>query len=161
MKNHLEIRALKTDEKSINFDFFIDRKPLSECLHIDRFDLAYCDFDLDIHQVDKDKLPNYNRKKINKDAVSCFLGHTKPMNQFGTDRIVIYRCHCGSDYCGVVSFTLRIEDELIIWENISYENELEYEEGQINLGIEPIKKLKFDRVMYELEFKEYLKKYCA
>lgn len=175
MKNHFEIREIKKEEKRTSFDFFIDGKALSEWLNIKRFDLAFCDFDLDLVEVDKSKFPDYNRTKINKSAVSKFLGNNQPFNQFGTNRIVVYRCHCGSDYCGTISFLLERQNDLIIWQKITYENDdFEYEERAeykndvfnykaevANRGIKPIKELKFDRREYELEFKNYLEKYCA
>ena len=162
MKNHFEIRVIKKEEKKINFDFFIDRKALSEWLNIHRFDLSYCDFDLDILEVDTSKFPNYDRTKINKNAVSQFLGNDLPSNQFGTNRIVLYRCHCGSDYCGVISCNLDKQEDLIIWEEITYENDDFEDEKEIeNRGIKSIKELKFDRKQYELEFEKYLEKYCT
>ncbi|EZH75867.1 hypothetical protein ATO12_03495 [Aquimarina atlantica] len=162
MKNHFEIKEVKKDKERIYFDFFIDKKALSERLSINRFDLSYCDFDLDTFEVDKFKFPNYDRSKVNKNAVFQFLGNHKPLNQFKTNRIVLYRCHCGCDYCGVISFNLEKQDDLIVWKDITYEDDdFEYEEEMGNIGIKPIKELMFDRRAYELAFENYLKKYCA
>ncbi len=162
MKNHFEIRAVKKEDKKISFDFFIDGKALSERLLINRFDVAYSDFDLDILEVDTSKFPDYDRTKINKNAVAQFLGNKQPSNQFATNRIVLYRCHCGSDYCGVISFILDKQDDLIVWKEITYENDdFEYKKEVENREIQPITELKFDRKKYELEFENYLKKYCA
>ncbi|MEN7547355.1 hypothetical protein AAG747_05525 [Rapidithrix thailandica] len=176
MKNHFEIREVKKEDKRTSFDFFVDGKALSEWLNINRFDLAFCDFDLDLVEVDKSKFPNYNRTKINKKAASRFLGNDQPpFNQFETNRIVLYRCHCGVDYCGIISFLLEKQDDLIIWKEITYENEdfiyvenKSYENDGFNCkeeieskGLKPIKELRFDRSKYELEFKNYLNNYCA
>lgn len=162
MKNHFEIREVKKNDKKISFDFFIDGKALSELLNISRFDLAYCDFDLDILEVDTSKFPNYDRTTLNKNAVSWFLGNNQPDNQFGTNRIVLYRCHCGSDYCGVVSFMLDKRDDLVVWKDITYENDDFEDEKEIkSRGIQPITELRFDRKQYELEFENYIEKYCA
>ncbi|WP_298544984.1 hypothetical protein [uncultured Aquimarina sp.] len=161
MKNHFEIREVKKEDKKISFDFFIDGKALTEWLHIGRFDLAYSDFDLDILEVDTSKFPNYDRTKINKNTVAQFLGNKQPSNQFATNRIVLYRCHCGSDYCGVISFILDKQDDLITWKEITYENDdFEYDKEIENRGIQPIKELRFSRREYELEFENYLEKYC-
>ncbi|WP_378174045.1 hypothetical protein [Aquimarina sp. SS2-1] len=162
MKNNFEIREVKKDDKKISFDFFIDGKALSELLNINRFDLAYCDFDLDILEMDTDKFPKYDRAKVNKNAVAQFLGINQPSNQFDTTRIVLYRCHCGSDYCGVISCNLVKQDDVIIWKGITYENDdFEYDKEIANSGIKPITELKFARREYELEFENYLEKYCA
>lgn len=117
--------------------------------------MAYCDFDLDIFQVDRSRFPHYDRKKINKRAVYVFLGKEKASNQFGSDRIVLYRCHCGCDYCGVISFELQIEADLIIWKDIRYEEEDGL--GSLDRKINVIKELRFDRAAYQLEFEKYLK----
>ncbi len=172
MKNHFEIRKVKIEEKRTDFDFFIDGKALSKLLNIDRFDLAFCDFDLDSFEVDKSKFPNYDRTKINQRAISRFLGNAQPpFNQFETNRIVLYRCHCGVDYCGIISFLLDKEEDLIIWKEITYENEgfiyienksyenddFNYKEEIESKGIKPIKEFRFDKNQYELEFEKYLK----
>ncbi|MFD2562888.1 hypothetical protein [Aquimarina rubra] len=162
MKNHFEIREIKKDDKRINFDFFIDGKALSKSLNISRFDLAYCDFDLDIIEIDIAKFPKYDRTKVNKNAVAQFLGNNEPCNQFDTNRMVLYRCHCGSDYCGVISFNLVKQDDVIVWKEITYEDDdFEYGKEIENSGIKPITELKFARREYELEFENYLKKYCV
>lgn len=69
-KNNFELRIINKEEKRVNFNFFVDGIALTQRLNIKRFDLAYCDFDLDFLEVDKCKFPNYDRKKINKVAVS-------------------------------------------------------------------------------------------
>ncbi len=154
-KQQIEIKVVKHHSNNISFDFFINHQQLSKKLGINRFDMAYSDFDLDVFEVDTTKFPNYDRKKINTNAVSGFLGISKPINQFGTDRIVLYRCHCGSDYCGVISFALHKEDNSIIWKDISYEDDTENNEEII------IKELRFDSREYQLEFEQYLSKYCS
>ncbi len=53
--------------------------------------------------------------------LSAFLGKEKPNNQFGTDRLVLYRCHCGSDYCGVISCEVKKNDHEISWLDIRFE----------------------------------------
>ncbi|WP_378184824.1 hypothetical protein ACE939_08470 [Aquimarina sp. W85] len=174
MINTFEIREVRKKEKRIDFDFFIDGKPLSNLLNINRFGLGYCDFDLDRFEVDKEMFPLYDRKKINTNSVLQFLGKIKPSNQFQTNRIVIYRCHCGCDYCGIISFRIEKENDFIIWKDITYENDdFLYKKGKLyknddfknkeceNEEIEPIIELKFDKKEYELEFEKYLKEYCA
>lgn len=162
MKNQFRIKEVKKEDEKISFDFFIDGKALSECLNISRFDVAYCDFDLDTLKTDIAKFPNYDRTKINKNAVSQFLGNNPPSNQFETNRIVIYRCHCGCDYCGVISCKIDKQDDLIIWKEITYENDdFEYEQEIEDKEIKPIMELRFSRKEYELEFENYLEKYCT
>lgn len=159
MKNQLEILELKNENNSIEFDFFIGNKQLSKLLNINRYDLAFCSFDLDVFEVDKTKFPHYNRKKINKRFITTLLGNENPENQFGTNRIVLYRCHCGADYCGVISFQLQINRAYIIWKDIRFENEHNFELEMKEREINPIKELKFDRIEYETELEKYLSNY--
>lgn len=158
-KQRFEIRVVKNNLKQIAFDFFVNGKQLSKKIGIDRFDMMYCDVDLDIIEVDKTKFPNYDRQQINKSAVAQFLGNSKPKNQFGTNRIVLYRDHSGSDYCGVISFCLEQEDDVVIWKNITYEDD-DFETGKAieNKVIKPIKALKFNAKEYHLEFENYLQR---
>lgn len=161
-KQQFEIRIVENTPNKISFDFFINQKQLSKQIGINRFDMAYCNFDLDSFEVDSTKFPNYDRKKIIKKTVSCFLGNHKPMNQFGTNRIVVYRCHCGCDYCGVISYTLHIEDDVVIWKNINYEddNDFESEEALNENEIHAIKELRFDTREYQEAFKKHVNTYC-
>ncbi len=157
MKNQLKIKQVKTKENVIWFDFFVDGKQLSQLLNIDRFDMMYSSFDLDIFYVDKIKFPYHNTKEIIDTKVSVFLGYKEPENQFGTNRIPLYRCHCGSDYCGVISFLLEKKEDVIIWKDIRYEDDsfedvLDIEDRKINT----IKMLKFDSIAYQAQFVEYL-----
>lgn len=92
-------------------EFFIDKKPLSERLGIDRRSLKFIQSEFDC------------KEEYRKDAESLFLGTAESLNQFGTGRLVLYRCHCGSDYCGVISCKLVIEDHSVRWENIGYEKD--------------------------------------
>ncbi len=158
-KQRFEIRMVKSNNQQTAFDFFINGEQLSKKLGVNRFDMMYCDVDLDVFSTDKTKFPNYNRQQINTNAVSQFLGNSKPKNQFGTNRIILYRDHSGSDYCGVISFCLEQEDDVVIWKNITYEDD-DFETGKAieNKVIKPIKELKFNAKEYHLEFENYLQR---
>ncbi len=54
-----------------------------------------------------------------------FLGHVTPSNQFRTGRLVLYCCHCGCDYCGVISCILQKNNRVITWSNIRQEDDFE------------------------------------
>lgn len=160
-KSQFQIQKIKSEVNRTHFDFFINGKSLSVLLNIHRFDLRYCDFDLDIIDAENTENTTYNRKQINKQAVSSFLGKRNPINQLGTDRVVLYRCHCGSDYCGVISFSLQIDNDTVYWNDIRLETE--DDEDYLLLmqeqKITPIKELQFDIREYEAQFDEYMKLY--
>ncbi|HBC6053109.1 hypothetical protein [Proteus mirabilis] len=65
-----------------------------------------------------------------------------------------YRCHCGSDYCSVISCDLDITDHYVKWNNIAYEDGLDKDDA-LELdehGITPIEQLIFDRKQYQQVF---------
>ena len=75
----------------------------------------------------------------------------KPFNQFETGRTVLYRCHCGCDYCGVIFCEINIEAKVINWKDIRYENDFDSEHEYIK----PIKLLKFKAEDYISTFSKY------
>lgn len=156
--NQLEIRVIESTDKVVKFDFFIDNLELDKMLNIDRLsDMRFCDFDLDIFKVDDQKFPNYNRLDSVKSTVDVFLGNTKPTNQFLTDRIVLYRCHCGCDYCGVISFKIDFDQTYIYWSEIRFELDDESQTDEVK----SIERLWFDKIQYVEEFKNFRNRYCV
>ncbi len=135
------------------FDFYIHQKQLSKMILIDRFNMMYSGFDLDI--VEK----NQTQYKINKNAIDIFLGDKSPVNQFRTPRQVLYRCHCGSDYCGCVSTEILISKDIVTWKNIGFEDDEGVSLENNERNIKGIQELKFSRIEYENEFKKYKNKY--
>lgn len=122
-ENKFELRIIQKAKDKICFDFFIDEIQLSKQLGFDRLEnMEFSNFDLDNFTVDKEKFPNYNRKEIINRSVNGFLGLETPFNQFGTERLVLYRCHCGCDYCGVISCKINLDEDFIYWTDMRYEN---------------------------------------
>lgn len=153
--NKLEICVVEENERYTSFDFYIDGQALSTMVGVDKSeDMDFSDCDLDFVVVDREQFPDYNRAAINSRFAEQLLGVIPPLNQFGTERIVLYRYHCGCDYCGTISFYLRIEEELIYWEDIRFENETEFD----NLDLNKISSLKFDKKHYRKEIERYLEK---
>jgi hypothetical protein len=62
-------------------------------------------------------------------------GLSKPSNQFASGRLILYGCHCGCDYCGVISCVATCEDDMLVWGDIRGEDFCE--------EITPIQKLVF------------------
>ncbi|MFH6992020.1 hypothetical protein [Flavobacterium sp. FlaQc-48] len=158
MKNvcQFEIRKIQTIRNNILFDFFINDVQLSKLLNIDRLqDLRFSYFDLDLIEIDKLKFPQYDVLKFKKRAINIYLCNEKPNNQFETDRIVLYRCHCGSDYCGVISCEIDFDSDYFYWSDIRFEDDNNNTHPDTKL----IKMLKFKRKNYEAAFKNFLKKY--
>jgi len=139
--NSFEIKIIQKSERGVNFDFFIDKIQLSELLGFERLEnMEFCNFDLDS-----------NRKKVIERSIKGFLGTEPPFNQFETERIVLYRCHCGCDYCGVISCKIRIEEEFVFWEDLRYENDDKEEHEYVKM----IDILKFKRKEYFDAFTNY------
>ena len=150
--NSFEIRIIQKSERGVVFDFFIDKIQLTKLLGFERLEnMAFCNFDLDIFVVDKNKFPDFNRKDKIKCSIKGFLGMELPFNQFGTERVVLYRCHCRCDYCGVISCKIRIEEEFVFWEYLRYENDDEEEHEYVK----KVDVLKFKREEYFDAFTNY------
>jgi len=125
-------------------DFFIDATPLSELLGINRGDMAYIDDDFTTPKI---------RTSIIQHAIGQYIGLGRAYNQFNSSRLVLYRCHCGSDYCGVVSFGLAIDDRRVIWKDIAFESDFPTHQ------FEPysIGSLEFEKAQYLNEFEAFSK----
>ena len=145
-KNKFEIKEIENKNGIQRFDFFIDNMQLSKKLNIDISSLGYSDFDLNTYS-------NINRTNTNTYMAHACLGKSKAINQFGTDRIVLYRCHCGCDYCGIISLLLQITPNEYIWKDIRHEDDEGWEDNET---INTINKLQFHRTEYELEWENYL-----
>ncbi len=75
------------------------------------------------------------------------LGETK--NQFGSDRFVLYRCHCGSDYCGVISCEITRDEQTVTWLDVRFEDEAEGDEDYEPVNDTVIRELVFDAEQYD------------
>ncbi|MGL4668623.1 MAG: hypothetical protein ACRCWR_11940 [Saezia sp.] len=155
----LEIRVNVGHEDRIGYDFFVNGQYLPYILGIGEREENWCysGFDLDFIEVDKIRFPHYNRIQVIQNAVGAFCGTQSPSNQFGTDRVVLYRCHCGCDYCGVISFMLHRNDTLVYWRDIRYEDDKDDCNTSVeDSGVQPIAELVFNRQEYEKIFEDYL-----
>ena len=56
-------------------------------------------------------------------AIEALLGKQEPGNQFGSGRLVLFRCHCGCHYCGVISCHIEQKNDVVTWSDIRYEND--------------------------------------
>ncbi|MEQ5393623.1 hypothetical protein ABN236_16275 [Proteus sp. fly-1013] len=162
--NQLALRCIQQDidTQRTDFNFYIDGKALDEWLGFDKqTDLRFSDFDLDLFAVDKARFPNYDRHKIIHSKIEQYLGNKPVYTQLDNNRLVLYRCHCGCDYCSVISCDLEITENQVKWNNIAYEDGLDKEDA-LELdehGITLIEQLIFDRKQYQQVFNEYLEQY--
>ncbi|MGB4774955.1 MAG: hypothetical protein WBP45_07285 [Daejeonella sp.] len=108
-KTAIKYQINEEERETLLTEFLIDHKPLSEIIGIER-SLCFYETEFDYSK---------DRKSM---AIKQFMGEFKPINQFTSDRIILYRCHCGCDYCGVISFRLVIENNIVIWKDIAYED---------------------------------------
>jgi len=121
-------------------------------LNVDVSHLTYSNCDLH-------RYSGINRAKTNEYMSDVCLGKSEPINQFRTNRIVLYRCHCGCDYCGMISFELAHSLENYKWKDIRYENDEDDGEWIDNEGdhVNSIEELQFHKTEYEFEWNKYLK----
>ncbi len=110
-------------------EFAINGVPLSTLLGVDR-GLGSSECNLDMGQLS---------------------GESAPSNQFGTGRLVLYGCHCGSDYCGVFSCQLVERDGSVEWRDISFEDDSGVHASGASAvwaGLRPIGRLVFEKSAY-------------
>jgi hypothetical protein len=92
-------------------------------------------------------------------SIVCFvrelLGYAEPSNQFGSKRLVLYGCHCGSDFCGVISCQVVKEQTRIHWLDIREEADDDGEEGEIMTSVR-VEKISFDFGQYREAVANYL-----
>jgi hypothetical protein len=56
--------------------------------------------------------------ELNKYRALALCGLAEPDNQLDSGRLVLYGCHCGCDYDGVISCMVKREDDRVIWSDI-------------------------------------------
>ena len=126
-------------------EFIIDGKSLADWLEIERgLDNCYTELD-----IDKARFLHFANQLI---------GETEPSNQFDTPRLVLYRCHCGCDYCGVVSAEIITHDNSITWQNVGYEDDDNMDESEMDEFDEwQLKRLNFtfDKTEYFAEIEHF------
>lgn len=93
-------------------EIFVDDRSLADWLGVER-DLGNCGSDLDLRQS----------PPLRERGLALFLGREPSYNQNGSGRHVLYRCHCGSDYCGVISCVLEFDGDHVVWQQITFEDD--------------------------------------
>lgn len=93
-------------------EFFIDERSLAHWLGVER-DLGNYGSDLDLRQP----------PPLRERGLAMALGREPSCNQNGSGRHVLYRCHCGSDYCGVISCVLEFDGDHVVWRQITFEDD--------------------------------------
>jgi hypothetical protein len=104
-------------------EFLINDIPLSVLLKFER-GLNNCGCDLD--PATRKVSPGVHDRFL-----SILSGTHEPVNQFGSRRTVLYRCHCGSDYCGVVSCDVNVSADKVDWSNVGVETDNNSIEGNL------------------------------
>src|SRR3979411_3119056 len=90
------------------WDFVIDGRPLAEHLGLSRCGLDLCGSPLE--------WAGYARYRAAMDAYARQITGAAPgCNQFGSGRVVLYGCHCGCDYCGVISTRVERSGGVVRW----------------------------------------------
>ena len=129
------------------FDFFIDGEQLSKAMGVDRFDLAYCSFDLDYWLPEQYKNDEFDYNGSILPWIRGALGLEPAFNQFDSGRVALYRCHCGCDYCGIISCKVIVEGEHVFWRDLRYESEFDMDDEDVR----PIAELVFNVEAYRRE----------
>jgi hypothetical protein len=127
-------------------DFWIDGRSLAETLGVAarRPWYGYTRFDFNPRAQEQFKLE--------------LLGRIVPSNQFDSQRLVLFGCHCGADYCRVISCRLEADERTVRWLEFAEERD-GFESPSI---LEPIdglplewRALTFERAAYERTVLEF------
>lgn len=95
-------------------EFVIDGRSLSDWLNLERGpDNSECDLDAEMQQ----RLPAATER-----AIRALQARRPAINNLGSGRVVLYRCHCGSDDCGVVSVQVLDTGDTIEWRDVGVES---------------------------------------
>jgi|GEM_PF-1263431 len=133
-------------------EIFIDERPLAHWLGYVRH-LGNCHTDID------PRTPAKRRAA----ARAIHLGLEPADNQNESGRLVLYRCHCGCDYCGVVSCELKFDGDHVVWDRLTYENdegpmlERDPHEDPLDSLFPPNgpQRFVFDRAQYQAELERH------
>jgi hypothetical protein len=102
------------------WDFLIDGRPLAEHLGLSRCNLSLCSSPLEWAGTGagtaryRDAVADYARQ---------LTGAAPGLNQFCSGRVVLYGCHCGCDYCGVISARAERSAKVVHWRDVGFEDE--------------------------------------
>jgi hypothetical protein len=98
------------------WDFLIDGRPLAQRLGVSRSGLDLCSSPLEWVAYSRYRavLADYARK---------LTGAAPADNQFLSKRVVLYTCHCGSDYCGFISARVERSAGFVRWLDVGFEDE--------------------------------------
>jgi hypothetical protein len=78
--------------------------------------------------------------------IDMLRGNLAPSNQFDNARLVLYRCHCGNDLCGVISCEIERNGNKVIWRDIREETD---QDSLPDYDAEPITEFVFDTLQYD------------
>lgn len=90
-----------------------------------------------------------------EESVRQLRGLSTPCNQFGTERFVLYRCHCGDDNCGIISCGIQRIDNVVRWIDIRFEDDDGPTDDHMYDGCIPM--YEFDSTAYDSEIAKFLK----
>lgn len=132
-------------------EILVDGRPLSEMLGVRR-DLSLIGCGV-----------THDGAASAEHMIGQYTGAAPPLNQLGSGRVVLYRCHCGADDCGVISFSLCLRAGRVLWRKLAYEDGAGIvEENEVRLSghdnYRPIDEIAFDRAQYMAEFGRYLRR---
>jgi hypothetical protein len=88
------------------------------------------------------------------ESIRQLRGLTRAENQFGTNRFVLYRCHCGDDNCGIISCGVQRDENLIRWTDVRFESDDGPTDDEMCDGSIPL--FEFDATEYDAAIAAFL-----
>ena len=127
-------------------EFIINGRALIDWLGLER-DLGNCESDLDKDM--QERMP-----EISAHALLALQAQAPVINSLGSARVVLYRCHCGCDECGVISAQVLDLGHAIEWRDVALETPMGIEDGASGT---PAPCFQFDKREYLLA----LQRFCS
>ncbi|MFM2379465.1 MAG: hypothetical protein RLZZ143_2043 [Cyanobacteriota bacterium] len=136
-----EVKGVRASQPYTQTDFIVDGVGLGEIF----------DFEKDRPWFGQTRFET--SEKTRKIYLDQLLGHSESDNQFKTKRYVLYGCHCGCDYCGVLSCRIERTDNSVFWKDIRYEDDTE--SGVYDMGSQTIEMFEFELNQYDQTIIQY------
>ncbi len=94
------------------------------------------------------------------DQIAALKGLESPNNQLNNGRFVLYRCHCGCDYCGVISCKISRTETSVKWTDIYFgDQDGRFEDDESDCILINVTEFEFNIKEYDRVINEFCKQY--
>lgn len=110
-----EVNGRAAAEPHRQSDFVVDGRSLAECFEFEPQRPWF-------GQTCFESLPLLTDGERERELLEL-RGLLPASNQLGSGRLVLYRCHCGDDNCGVISCRIERSEDRVRWSDVRFEQD--------------------------------------